>query len=203
MQSSYFDALGLAHDGTGVMHADVKRAYRTIATTLHPDKGGNEEHFKLVTAAYNALNDDEKIRQHSRRVAFTMFSPSEKVWAQNYEAIVGRRSDGLKDRVRQANAWDDMDDMIRRTEDLRRQASRARRQAEYDAKFRNHQAGEQARDEQYARQARENRGPKNDRCGEHTSSGPCVRPAGHPHGHMSQTVSDRKKANAKARRDAR
>ncbi|HEY1699304.1 MAG TPA: hypothetical protein VGG75_06260 [Trebonia sp.] len=40
------------------------------------------------------------------------------------------------------------------------------------------------------------------RCGKHTKSGPCIRPEGHPHGCMSQSVYDTKRANAKARKAA-
>lgn len=46
------------------------------------------------------------------------------------------------------------------------------------------------------------RGTKAERCGVWTKSGACIRPEGHPHGHMSQSVLDTKKANAKAKRAA-
>lgn len=41
-----------------------------------------------------------------------------------------------------------------------------------------------------------------ERCGNETASGPCRRPAGHPHGCMSQKVYDVKRANDKAKRVA-
>jgi DnaJ family protein A protein 2 len=39
---------------------DVKKAYMKLAKTVHPDKGGNEEEFKKINAAYTVLNDEEK-----------------------------------------------------------------------------------------------------------------------------------------------
>ena len=39
---------------------DVKKAYMKLAKTVHPDKGGNEEEFKKINAAYMVLNDEEK-----------------------------------------------------------------------------------------------------------------------------------------------
>jgi hypothetical protein len=43
---------------------------------------------------------------------------------------------------------------------------------------------------------------KDVRCGIETKSGPCIRPEGHPHGHMSAAVRDAKVANAKAKKEA-
>lgn len=38
----------------------IKKAYRKLAMTHHPDKGGDEERFKEITTAFEVLNDDEK-----------------------------------------------------------------------------------------------------------------------------------------------
>jgi molecular chaperone DnaJ len=52
-----YEVLGLTKDAS---EADIKKAYRSLAQTHHPDHGGNEETFKEVSAAYETLNDPEK-----------------------------------------------------------------------------------------------------------------------------------------------
>lgn len=44
--------------------ADISRAYKRMALVHHPDKGGDEEVFKQIGAAYNTLSDDEKRRHY-------------------------------------------------------------------------------------------------------------------------------------------
>jgi curved DNA-binding protein len=39
---------------------EVKRAYRRKARVMHPDKGGDAEKFKELSAAYEVLSDDQK-----------------------------------------------------------------------------------------------------------------------------------------------
>lgn len=38
----------------------IKKAYRKLAMTHHPDKGGDEERFKEITTAFEVLSDEEK-----------------------------------------------------------------------------------------------------------------------------------------------
>ena len=46
---------------------DIKRAYRKKAHQYHPDKkGGNEEKFKQVNAAYQVLGDTQKRSQYDQ-----------------------------------------------------------------------------------------------------------------------------------------
>ncbi|QLG63370.1 J domain-containing protein [Halorarum salinum] len=42
----------------GASRGDVKRAYRERVKETHPDSGGDEEAFKRVNRAYDALRDD-------------------------------------------------------------------------------------------------------------------------------------------------
>ena len=47
-----YSVLGLSADATD---AEIKRAYRTLAMQLHPDKGGNKELFQQLTEAYEKI----------------------------------------------------------------------------------------------------------------------------------------------------
>ncbi len=60
MPNDPYDALGLTKDATA---ADIKKAYRKLARTshpdLHPDDTGAEARFKAISAAYDILKDPE------------------------------------------------------------------------------------------------------------------------------------------------
>lgn len=51
---SLYETLGVSRDATDT---DITRAYKTLARTHHPDKGGDEEMFKKVQRAYDVLGD--------------------------------------------------------------------------------------------------------------------------------------------------
>ena len=42
--------IDVARDASGI---DIKKAYRTQSLKHHPDKGGDEDQFKLVNEAYS------------------------------------------------------------------------------------------------------------------------------------------------------
>lgn len=55
--SKYYDTLGVPKDANA---STIKKAYRKLAMTHHPDKGGDEDRFKEITTAFEVLSDDEK-----------------------------------------------------------------------------------------------------------------------------------------------
>ncbi|KIJ65490.1 hypothetical protein HYDPIDRAFT_110587 [Hydnomerulius pinastri MD-312] len=53
----YYKILGVARDCS---EADIKKAYRRESLKHHPDKGGDEEKFKLVVEAHAVLSDPQR-----------------------------------------------------------------------------------------------------------------------------------------------
>ena len=55
---NYYEILGLTENAT---LADINRQYKSLARTLHPDKGGSSHLFKQIQTAYDILSDKENI----------------------------------------------------------------------------------------------------------------------------------------------
>ena len=57
----HYAALGIQETADA---SDIRKAYKKRALQTHPDKGGDEEEFKRVGAAYAVLSDEEKRRDY-------------------------------------------------------------------------------------------------------------------------------------------
>lgn len=57
----YYKILGVARDCT---EAEIKKAYRKESLIHHPDKGGDEEKFKLVAEAFAVLSDPQRRQRY-------------------------------------------------------------------------------------------------------------------------------------------
>lgn len=53
----YYATLGVSRTATA---DEIKKAYRKLARTHHPDAGGDEARFKEINEAYEVLSDDQK-----------------------------------------------------------------------------------------------------------------------------------------------
>ncbi len=63
MSKDFYATLGVTKSAT---QDDIKRAFRKLAHEHHPDKGGKEEKFKEVNAAYQVLGDEKKRGQYDQ-----------------------------------------------------------------------------------------------------------------------------------------
>lgn len=60
-EKSYYDILGIERSAS---QDEIKKAFRKLARTHHPDAGGDEERFKEINEAYEVLSDPEKRKQY-------------------------------------------------------------------------------------------------------------------------------------------
>lgn len=57
VETELYDTLKVS---VSASHIEIKKAYRKLALQHHPDKGGNADTFKKISAAYEILSDKEK-----------------------------------------------------------------------------------------------------------------------------------------------
>lgn len=57
----YYKILGVSRDCSDI---EIKKAYRKESLVHHPDKGGDEEKFKLVNEAFSVLSDPQRRQRY-------------------------------------------------------------------------------------------------------------------------------------------
>ena len=58
---NYYDVLGVPTDAT---EADIKKAFRKLASQHHPDKGGDTTKFQQIQEAYETLRDSNRRQEY-------------------------------------------------------------------------------------------------------------------------------------------
>ncbi|AJC11473.1 molecular chaperone DnaJ [Berryella intestinalis] len=59
----YYKTLGVSRDASA---DEIKKAFRKLARTHHPDAGGDEARFKEINEAYEVLSDDKKRQMYDQ-----------------------------------------------------------------------------------------------------------------------------------------
>jgi len=63
MSKDFYEVLGVSKSAS---EADIKKAYRSKAHKLHPDKGGDKAKFQEINEAYQVLGNKEKRAQYDQ-----------------------------------------------------------------------------------------------------------------------------------------
>ena len=75
MQATYFAALGVSPTASV---REIRSAYMALAKRFHPDINPSEsQRFTLMTAAFNALRNENDVDAYARRVRMDWLSRSE------------------------------------------------------------------------------------------------------------------------------
>jgi len=61
--TDYYEILGIERTATD---AEIRDAYRKIAQSVHPDKGGGVDEFQAISTAYRTLIDPERRARYDR-----------------------------------------------------------------------------------------------------------------------------------------
>ncbi|NML65675.1 J domain-containing protein [Hymenobacter sp. RP-2-7] len=95
VSENYYQTLGVMVSAPA---ADIKRAYRRLATQLHPDKHQGdpryEERFKAVAVAYRVLSDPERRAQYDYKLRQAALAEAHRQSAQAYAGAAARPGAG-------------------------------------------------------------------------------------------------------------
>lgn len=69
---NYYEVLGVSKDANDV---EIKKAYRTLSLTHHPDRGGDTHKFQEINAAYETLSDSQKRAQYDAELSGIRMPP--------------------------------------------------------------------------------------------------------------------------------
>lgn len=70
--TNHYETLGVSKDATD---AEIKKAYRVLSMTHHPDRGGNTQKFQEISGAYEVLSDSQKRAQYDAELNGVRMSP--------------------------------------------------------------------------------------------------------------------------------
>lgn len=69
---NHYETLGVPKDAND---AEIKKAYRTLSLTHHPDRGGDTQKFQEISGAYEVLGDPHKRAQYDAELNGVRMSP--------------------------------------------------------------------------------------------------------------------------------
>lgn len=123
MSDAYAD-LGITRTAS---EDDIKKAFRSLAQKHHPDKGGNIEVFKKVSAAYALISTPEKRRSYDLRFGPVRTAPQYAAPKTGKPTAEFWR-DAWKSDPAMQKATEDLFNMFKdASEDLKRQAAKTAR----------------------------------------------------------------------------
>jgi DnaJ family protein A protein 2 len=67
----YYNILGVSRDASNI---EIKKAFKNLAKTHHPDKGGDKTKFQEINEAYETLSNPEKKSQYDNPVENNFFN---------------------------------------------------------------------------------------------------------------------------------
>lgn len=62
--TNHYTTLGVQENAS---HDEIKRAYKKLANRHHPDKGGDQDKFKDIAAAYDTIGDPQRRQEYDQQ----------------------------------------------------------------------------------------------------------------------------------------